>query len=88
AVGIYYAFRGRDYRIFAAGRDEFGYQQLAKLRLILLVGNVGGLALIVLAGWYFADQALRPIAGVVKQVENITATRLATRVDEGNGTDE
>ncbi|TGE25255.1 HAMP domain-containing histidine kinase [Hymenobacter aquaticus] len=88
AVGVYYLFDGQPYHVFAAGRDAFGYQQLAKLRLILLVGNVGGLVLIVLAGWYFADQALRPMARVVRQVEKITASRLNTRVHEGNGTDE
>ncbi|MCB2410720.1 HAMP domain-containing sensor histidine kinase [Hymenobacter lucidus] len=88
AVGIYQEFKGQPYRLFAAGRDDYGFQQLQKLRLILLVGNIGGLVLIVLAGWYFADQSLRPIARVVTQVENITASRLGTRVDEGNGTDE
>ncbi|WP_426059799.1 ATP-binding protein [Hymenobacter sp. B1770] len=88
AIGMYFEFNGQPYRLFAAGLDEFGLQQLEKLRLILLVGNVGGLVLIVLAGWYFADEALRPIARVVQQVEKITASRLSNHVDEGNGTDE
>ncbi|GAB3319252.1 ATP-binding protein [Hymenobacter humi] len=88
AVGLYQEFDGQPYRLFAAGRDNYGFRQLNKLRLILLVGNIGGLVLIVLAGWYFAGQSLRPIARVVQQVENITASRLGARVDEGNGTDE
>ncbi|SFQ68427.1 HAMP domain-containing sensor histidine kinase [Hymenobacter arizonensis] len=88
AIGMYFEFNGQPYRVFAAGLDEFGHQQLEKLLLILLVGNVGGLVLIVLAGWYFADEALRPIARVVQQVEKITASRLSNHVDEGNGTDE
>ena len=55
---------------------------------MLLAGNLGALVLIILAGWYFAEQALRPISRMVRQVERITATRLSTRVHEGNGTDE
>ncbi|AIZ63565.1 hypothetical protein PK28_07440 [Hymenobacter sp. DG25B] len=88
AVGVAYLYQGQTYRVFAAGLDQFGHLQLEKLRLILLVGNVGALVLIILAGWYFADESLKPIKRVVGQVERITAGRLGLRVHEGNGTDE
>ena len=88
AVALTYGPAGRTYRLFAAGYDELGRAQLASLRLILLAGNVGALVLIILAGWYFADESLKPIARVVKQVKRITARDLSRRVDEGNGTDE
>lgn len=88
AVGLAYGPAGRTYRLFAAGYDELGRAQLARLGLILLAGNVGALVLIILAGWYFADESLKPIARVVKQVKKITARELGRRVDEGNGTDE
>ena len=88
AIGITHVYNGRTSRIFAAGLDRFGMMQLEKLRLILLVGNVGSLVLIILAGWYFADQSLKPVDRVVAQVERISAGRLSLRVDEGNGTDE
>ncbi|TGD79517.1 sensor histidine kinase [Hymenobacter wooponensis] len=87
-IGIYYAHHGQPYWIFAAGHDDFGHRQQQKLRLILLAANLGALVLIILAGWYFADESLKPISRIVTQVERITATRLNTRVDEGNGTDE
>lgn len=87
-VGVEFQYRGQSYRIFASGLDPVGVQQLKKLRLLLLAGNLGALVLIILAGWYFAEQALRPISRVVRQVEQITAARLNARVDEGNGTDE
>ncbi|AII54379.1 sensor histidine kinase [Hymenobacter sp. APR13] len=87
-VGSTFRYRGQLYYVFAAGQDPAGQQQLRQLRLLLLAGNVGALVLIILAGWYFAEQALRPISGVVRQVEQITAARLSTRVAEGNGTDE
>ena len=88
AVALTYGPAGRPYRLFAAGYDELGRAQLASLQLVLLAGNVGALVLIILAGWYFTEESLRPIARVVKQVKRITARNLSRRVDEGNGTDE
>ncbi|RTQ46294.1 HAMP domain-containing protein [Hymenobacter gummosus] len=88
ALGMTYAFEGGDYRIFAAGYDDVGFQQLDKLRLILLVGNLGALALIVVAGWYFAEESLKPMARVVREVRRITASNLSRRVNEGNQKDE
>ncbi len=87
-AGFRYVYRGQPYYLFAAGHDDFGHAQLRKLRLMLLAGNLAALVLIILAGWYFAEQALRPISRIVRQVERITATELSARLDEGNGTDE
>jgi len=87
-VGLLYRHRGRSYRVLLIGEDMFGGQEFAKLRLLLLVGNLGALVLIILAGWYFTDQALRPIARVVRQVKRITASNLSRRVAEGNRRDE
>ncbi|WP_426492111.1 sensor histidine kinase [Hymenobacter sp. 102] len=87
-VGMRYRYQGQPYWLFAAGHDDFGLGQLQKLGLILLAANLGALVLIILAGWYFADESLKPISRVIRQVERITASRLSTRVDEGNGTDE
>ncbi|QJX48967.1 HAMP domain-containing protein [Hymenobacter taeanensis] len=87
-IGLYYERNGRPYWIFAAGHDDFGHRQMVRLWLILLAANLGALVLIILAGWYFADESLKPISRIIAQVERITATQLSTRVDEGNGTDE
>ncbi|MBO3270955.1 sensor histidine kinase [Hymenobacter defluvii] len=87
-VGILYQHQGRSYRVLLVGQDVFGAREFAKLRLLLLVGNLGALVLIILAGWYFTDQALRPIARVVRQVKRITASNLSRRVAEGNRRDE
>ncbi|WP_400191775.1 sensor histidine kinase [Hymenobacter sp. B81] len=87
-LGMEYRHDDRNYHIFAAAYDDVGVQQLAKLRLLLLVGNLGALALIVVAGWYFADESLRPMARIVREVRRITASNLSQRVHEGNHKDE
>jgi len=83
-----YKSQGIIYQVEIAAIDRLGRSQLDTLRLILVVGNVGTLLLIILAGWVLANQFLQPIARVVEQVEQITASNLSQRVDEGNRRDE
>ncbi|HET9504281.1 MAG TPA: HAMP domain-containing sensor histidine kinase [Hymenobacter sp.] len=85
---VRYKAQGVTYRVEIAAIDRLGRSQLDTLRLILVVGNVGTLLLIILAGWVLANQFLQPIARVVEQVELITASNLGQRVDEGNRRDE
>ena len=88
-VGIHYRNPvGLAYTVFAGGEDEDGLQLLRRLRLILTVGTLGALVLSVLAGRYFAGQALAPMRAVVRQARRITAEHLSLRLSEGNGTDE
>ncbi|MBT9394217.1 HAMP domain-containing histidine kinase [Hymenobacter sp. NST-14] len=87
-VGFRYVYHDQPYYLFASGHDDLGLAQLRKLGLIVVAGNLAALVLIILAGWYFAEQALRPISRIIQQVERIKATELSARLDEGNGTDE
>jgi signal transduction histidine kinase len=87
-VGISFLDEGLTYTVFAGGVDEDGFQLLERLQLILLVATLGALALSVLAGRYFAGQALAPMGAVVSQVRRISAESLSLRLSEGNGTDE
>jgi signal transduction histidine kinase len=85
---VRYKSQGAIYQVEISAIDRLGRSQLDTLRLILVVGNVGTLLLIILAGWVLANQFLQPIARVVEQVELITASNLGQRVDEGNRRDE
>ncbi len=87
-LGILTEHHGQPYWLFVAGQDRFGRAEFASLRPILVVGNAGALALIILAAWYFAVRSLRPLGRMVQEVENIRAPGLHQRVDEGNGRDE
>ncbi len=66
-----------------------GWAQLRQLGLLVLVlGNVGALVLTIVAGWFFAGAALRPVAQISRQAGRISATNLGRRLSEGNGRDE
>ncbi|HEX8658594.1 MAG TPA: HAMP domain-containing sensor histidine kinase [Hymenobacter sp.] len=76
------------YRIFVSAEDRVGWAQHRQLGFLLLLGNVGALAITILAGWFFAGSALRPIAHIIRQARRISATNLGRRLSEGNGRDE
>lgn len=83
-----YKDRGQLFYIFASGYDRIGFAKLGTLQQILLLANLLGFALIVLAGWYFSGRVLKPISRIVDEVEQITARHLHMRVNEGNRRDE
>jgi signal transduction histidine kinase len=68
--------------------DTEGIMHLKKLGRILLVVCLLSFILFSVAGWIFAGRALKPIANVIKRVEDISFTSMNLRVPEGNGTDE
>lgn len=88
SIVIPYQDRGQLFYIFASGYDRIGFAKLSALQQILLLANLLGFALIVLAGWYFSGRVLKPISQIVDEVEQITATHLHKRVHEGNRRDE
>ncbi|QJW91122.1 HAMP domain-containing histidine kinase [Spirosoma taeanense] len=88
SIVIPYRDQGQQFYIFASGYDRIGFAKLGALQQILLLANLLGFTLTVLAGWYFSGRVLRPISQIVDEVEQITATHLHKRVNEGNRRDE
>lgn len=88
SIVIPYRDRGQLFYIVASGFDRIGFSKLHTLEQILLLANLLGFTLIVLAGWYFAGRVLKPISRIVDEVEQITAMQLHKRVNEGNQRDE
>lgn len=88
AIGFLYPFAGKDYVITAAARDENGLAKLRDLRVALLIGLAIAVLLTLLAGNFFSKKAMQPFSQMVDKVEEITASRLDWRIEEGNGKDE
>ncbi len=88
SIVITYRDREQLFYIFASGYDRIGFAKLGTLQQILILANLLGFTLIVLAGWYFSGRVLKPISQIVDEVEQITAMDLHKRVQEGNRRDE
>jgi len=87
-VGILYAHRGNLYVITAAANDQQGYSKLRNLEYTLIITFFVAIIFIYFAGQFFASKALQPVSDMVDKVEEITATNLDLRLNEGNGKDE
>lgn len=86
-IGIIYRHHQTNYIIIAAARDNAGYIKLHSLKFTLLIAFIIA-CFIYIAGYIFASKALQPVSALVERVEEITATNLDLRINEGNGKDE
>jgi signal transduction histidine kinase len=87
-VGILYEDNEGVFVVFSSSVDAYSLQKLQHLKIILIVGFLGSMVVIMLAGWAFAREALRPITNVVSEVEKISASDLHMRLSNADGKDE
>ncbi|NDK56587.1 HAMP domain-containing sensor histidine kinase [Pontibacter fetidus] len=87
-VGILYEDNQGEFVVLASSVDAYSLKKLQHLKVILIVGLLGSLVVVVVAGWVFSKGALRPITKVVSEVEKISASDLHMRLSNAGGKDE
>jgi len=87
-VGVRYRDTGKSFMVFASATDTYGFSKQQNLAMLLATGWLVATGLVFGAGRLFAGKFLEPVNRIIRQVDNITASRLDLRVDEGNGRDE
>lgn len=88
ALGMIFSNNGDDFVVIASALDKYGISKLQNLKVTLIIVSASAIIIILIAGWLFAGQALKPIASIINQVDEISASKLHERLNEGNGTDE
>ena len=88
AIGFVYSFKGKDYVVTAAAKDDSGLSKLRHLRYNLVIGFAAAILLTLLAGILFSRKALAPVSKMVEKVGEISANRLDLRIDTGSSRDE
>jgi two-component system sensor histidine kinase ArlS len=88
AVGFLYDGKSARYKVVVAAHDELGFSGLKSLKIILLIGCILSITCSYILGWIFAGSALKPITGIINEVDKITAMELNLRLDEGKKQDE
>lgn len=78
----------QEWVVVANAFDKQGNAQLQRLREILLVGWFFSLILVGVAGWQFANDAIKPVSDIIAQVNNISAGNLHQKVSVGREKDE
>lgn len=88
AIGILFTDENNRFVIIASAFDKYGLGKLKYLRLILAINFLISILIVVLVGWFYAGQALKPMSNVIRQVDEIKGTSLNLRVITENPKDE
>ncbi len=87
-IGVLYEDQSNRYVVFVSAIDKYGFSKQANLALILSIGWLMMVLAVAYVGHIFAQNALKPMSRVVRQVNKITASSLSLRVEEGSNKDE
>ncbi|MDF7820803.1 ATP-binding protein [Runella sp. MFBS21] len=88
-VGVRYIDQKKQVLVVVAyAIDKYGISILERLRTILITGWAVSLLMVVLAGWLFSSDALRPVSDIIEQVKNISARNIHERLKIGRQNDE
>jgi len=90
-IGVRYVDKNKKKQtlvVLAYAIDVYGYSKLERLRYILITGWTVSLLLVILAGWFFAGDALKPVLDIIEQVKNISARNIHKRLKAGRQKDE
>jgi len=74
--------------IVTAGFDVFGWQNLNRLLLILVISFFVGTIIAIIIGHVFSGRLLKPLGRIADEVNEISAQNLARRMDTGSARDE
>ena len=87
-VGVLFHYEDEPFVITAASFDELGFRKLNRLRNTLFFGWVAAIGIFYFIGVFFSRHALLPFARVNKKINEITATNLDLRLEQGSTKDE
>ncbi|GAB4029477.1 HAMP domain-containing sensor histidine kinase [Spirosoma jeollabukense] len=79
---------GREYVAIATAYDQDGYQRQKDLRDLFIGGNVVAIGLVILLGYAFSRQALKPLNNLIDQINTPAASTLPFRLRADNPQDE
>jgi two-component system, OmpR family, sensor histidine kinase ArlS len=88
AVAVHRVTPRRNFIMVVVGHDDDGLERLATLKRILLTGLLTSIFLTALVSLLFARQLLRPIALIIREVNEISSFDLSHRIRAGSGQDE
>lgn len=87
-LGIHFANQGKGNWVIVSAIDVTGKGALEDLKKILIVMVGVGILLLGISGWIFANRALAPVSGVIRQVNQIFPRNVKKRVEYPNPDDE
>ena len=87
-VGAFFKNKKQSHIVIIAAEDPYGFKELQQLRRVLIVFFIISLVFTYFSGMVFSHYTLMPLRTVIKEVKNINANNLHSRLPEVKGTDE
>ena len=88
AVALRHSMGGKDVVVAVAAYDTEGLARLRELLRILLGSIPVSILLTALAGSLFSRRLVRPVTTIIREVNDISSSNLAHRIDAGDNKDE
>ncbi|MCC9137837.1 ATP-binding protein [Pontibacter silvestris] len=87
-VAVFYPDDEGDFIVLSSCIDVYSLRKLQHLKVLLIISFLVSMGIVIVAGWAFAKQAMRPIKKIVSEVEKINASGLNMRLSNADGKDE
>mgnify|MGYP000872171243 CR=1 FL=1 len=87
-IGFTYPETNPNLIVVTSAKDEFSKEELKRLKRILIYGFLASILIVVLVGYFYSIQALKPISEIIKQIKKINSDKLHKRVYTNNTKDE
>ena len=88
ALAVHYNEEGRGIIVVISAYDPDGWRALSELRQIFTVALFLAMLISLLAGHIFSKQLLKPVAQMIRQVNDISSHNLSERIHSGKTKDE
>jgi two-component system sensor histidine kinase ArlS len=87
-VGVRYDVGNKSYIVMAIAYDEYGLNKLNYLKENIIEYFLISVVFIFVVGYYFSDNAFAPLREIIKDVKNISASNLYSRLKTKKSKDE
>lgn len=88
ALAVHYSENGEGIVVVVAAYDVDGWRQLQQLKHIFFVSMLIGFLISLVAGYLFSKQLVKPVAEMIREVNEISSHNLSKRLRTGETQDE
>ena len=88
ALAVNYTDSGDHFVVVVAAYDFDGWALLTQLKRIFFISVLLGMIISLIAGHFFSSQLLKPVAQIIREVNDISSHNLSNRIKAGASQDE
>lgn len=88
ALAVNYVDSGDHFVVVVAAYDSDGWMMLKQLKKIFVISLFVGMVIALIAGHFFSSQLLKPVAQIIREVNDISSHNLSHRIKAGASQDE